>query len=310
MGDRRQRNGARAARARAPPRQGSKLLGLAGRSELKTLDSPAATLDLSSQRIYFALTDRFENGDKGNDRGGRTGGFAATGYEPSDPGAFHGGDLRGLTERLDYIRQLGATAVWITPPFVQRTTQGATAGYHGYWGVDFTGSTPTWATNDDFRTFVDAAHARGLRVILDVVANHTGDVISYGGAGAAGAPYVEQRDRPYRDTRGRAFDPARYAGKPTFPAMYPDRRSFPYRPVVRPAERSLKRPAWLNDVRNYHNRGDSTFQGESVRVRRLLRPRRPVHGEARGRARPHARCMPSGSGRTGWTDSGSTPPAT
>jgi glycosidase len=220
---------------------------------------------LSAQRIYFVLTDRFENADESNDRGGKEGGFSVTGYEPSDSGAFHGGDLRGLTARLDYISRLGATAVWITPPVVQRTTQGATAGYHGYWGLDFTRVDPHLGGNDDFRTFVDAAHERGLRVILDVVVNHTGDVITYGGAGAAGAPYVEQADRPYRDTRGRPFDAARYAGKPTFPAMHPDRRSFPYRPVVRPADRALKRPAWLNDVRNYHNRGDSTFQGESVR---------------------------------------------
>ena len=249
--------GATAAGKQAPPAPAG--------SELTALATPPPRSGLSSQRIYFALTDRFENGGTGNDRGGRTGGFAETGYGPSDPGAFHGGDLRGLTERLDYIRQLGATAIWITPPFVQRTTQGATAGYHGYWGIDFTRVDTHLGAVDDFRAFVDAAHERGMRVILDVVANHTGDVISYSGAGAAGAPYVEQKDRPYRDTRGRAFDPARYAGKPTFPAMYPDRRSFPYRPVVRPAERSLKRPAWLNEVRNYHNRGDSTFQGESIR---------------------------------------------
>jgi glycosidase len=249
--------GGSAAETRAPPAPTG--------SELVALAIPPPRALLSSQRVYFVMTDRFENGDPANDRGGKAGGFAATGYDPAGTGGFHGGDLSGLTARLDYVRGLGATAVWVTPPFVQRTTQGATAGYHGYWGVDFTRVDPHLGTNDDFRAFVDAAHARGLRVILDVVVNHTGDVISYAGAGAAGAPYVEQKSRPYRDTRGRAFDPARYAGKPTFPALYADRRSFPYRPVVKPADHALKQPPWLNDVRNYHNRGDSTFQGESVR---------------------------------------------
>ena len=233
--------------------------------ELASLATAPARSLLSSQRVYFVMTDRFENGDPANDLGGRTGGFAATGYAPADTGAFHGGDLAGLTARLDYIRALGATAIWVTPPFVQRTTQGATAGYHGYWGIDFTHVDPHLGTNDAFRAFVDAAHARRLRVILDVVVNHTGDVISYAGAGAAGAPYVEQAHRPYRDTHGRAFDPTRYAGKSTFPALYPDRRSFPYQPRLGPVDRSVKQPGWLNDVRNYHNRGDSSFQGESLK---------------------------------------------
>jgi glycosidase len=232
---------------------------------LRVLATPPPRSALSGQRIYFVLTDRFANGDRGNDRGGRPGGFAVTGYRPGDPGAYHGGDLRGLTAKLPYIRRLGATAIWITPPFVQRTTQGLTAGYHGYWGVDFTRVDPHLGTNQDFGAFVAEAHRLDLRVILDVVVNHTGDVISYAGAGAAGAPYVEQSERPYRDVDGRAFDPARYAGRRTFPRLFPDRRSFPYRPVVGPADRSLKRPSWLNDVRNYHNRGESTFAGESNR---------------------------------------------
>jgi glycosidase len=249
--------GASATGTQAPPvPRGAELAALA--------TSPARSL-LSSQRVYFVMTDRFENGDPSNDRGGKTGDFAVTGYAPTETGAFHGGDLAGLTARLDYIRDLGATAIWLTPPFVQRTTQGATAGYHGYWGVDFTRVDPHFGTNDTFRAFVNAAHADGLRVILDVVVNHTGDVISYAGAGVAGAAYVEQATRPYRDTHGRPFDPTRYAGKATFPPLYPDRRSFPYQPVVRSADRSVKQPAWLNDVRNYHNRGDSTLQGESLR---------------------------------------------
>src|SRR5215813_9969422 len=65
--------------------------------------------------IYFLLPDRFENGDPSNDRGGLTGDRLATGYDPTHKGFFHGGDLKGLTGRLDYIQGLGATAVWVAP---------------------------------------------------------------------------------------------------------------------------------------------------------------------------------------------------
>ena len=66
--------------------------------------------------IYFLLPDRFANGDPSNDRGGLEGDRLQTGYDPTDPGFYHGGDLRGLTERLDYLQGLGVTALWIAPP--------------------------------------------------------------------------------------------------------------------------------------------------------------------------------------------------
>ena len=65
--------------------------------------------------IYFLLPDRFENGDSSNDLGGISGGRLQTGFDPAHKGFFHGGDLKGLTRRLDYIQQLGATAVWLSP---------------------------------------------------------------------------------------------------------------------------------------------------------------------------------------------------
>ena len=219
---------------------------------------------LSAQRIYFVLTDRFANGDTGNDRGGGTGAAGLTGFDPRDPGYFHGGDLEGLTAELGYVKRLGMTAIWVTPPVTQRAVQGASAGYHGYWGTDFTRVDPHLGTNDEFRDLVDRAHALGLKVFLDVVVNHTADVIAYQGAGGAGAPYVEQSASPYRDTRGKPFDPAVAARVNSFPDLYADRRSFPYLPVVDPASEESKEPSWLEDVRNYHNRGDSTFSGESV----------------------------------------------
>ena len=103
--------------------------------------------------IYFLLPDRFENGDPSNDRGGLTGDRLATGFDPTSKGFYHGGDLKGLTKRLDYIQGLGATAVWLAPVFKNKPVQGPpgqeSAGYHGYWITDFTrsirisGPTPT-----------------------------------------------------------------------------------------------------------------------------------------------------------------------
>ena len=231
--------------------------------ELAALAAPTPRTALASERIYFVMTDRFANGRTANDRGGITGTSGLTGFDPSDPGYFHGGDLAGLTARLPYVKRLGMTAIWVTPPVVQRTVQGTSAGYHGYWGIDFAGIDPHLGSRDDFGRFVESAHALGLKVILDVVVNHTGDVIAYSGVGGPGAPYVEQATKPYRDTDGKAFDPAQLAGTDEFPDLYPDERSFPYRPVVAEEDADVKRPEWLNDVRNYHNRGDSSFNGES-----------------------------------------------
>ena len=133
--------------------------------------------------IYFLLPDRFANGDPSNDLGGLEGDRLQTGYDPTDPGFYHGGDLRGLTERLDYLQGLGVTALWIAPPFVNKPVQGPpgheSAAYHGYWITDFTRIDPHFGTNDEFRTLVEAAHARGIKVYLDIVINHTADVIRY-----------------------------------------------------------------------------------------------------------------------------------
>lgn len=234
------------------------------REEAAALAAAQARSALSAQRIYFVLIDRFANGDPRNDQGGLTGSAARTGLDASDPGFFHGGDLAGLTKKLDYVKRLGMSAIWVTPPVVQRTVQGTSAGYHGYWGVDFTDVDPHLGDREGFRRLVERAHALGLKVFLDVVVNHTGDVVAYRGAGAAGAPYVEQATTPYRDVAGKAFDPADVAGQESFPEIAADRRTFPYQPVVAAADARVKRPDWLNDVRNYHNRGDSTFNGESV----------------------------------------------
>ncbi|NTV39281.1 MAG: DUF3372 domain-containing protein, partial [Demequinaceae bacterium] len=216
------------------------------------------------QQFYFVMTDRFANGDPSNDAGGLTGDRLATGLDPTDKGFYHGGDLAGLRSKLDYIEGLGTTAIWLTPSFVNKPVQGTgadvSAGYHGYWITDFTHIDPHLGTNAELEALIADAHSRGIKVYFDIITNHTADVIDYSGSVY---DYVSQADRPYTDASGTAFDPTTYAGTASFPAL-DAATSFPYTPVVDPAEANVKVPAWLNDVTKYHNRGNSTYSGEST----------------------------------------------
>ncbi|MCD0448696.1 hypothetical protein LO762_05730 [Actinocorallia sp. API 0066] len=225
-------------------------------------DAPARP-SLSRENFYFAMTDRVANGDRSNDKGGLTGGPLVTGFDPTRRGFYQGGDLTGLIGKLDYIKGLGSTALWLTPMFANRPVQGTgdnvSAGYHGYWITDFTRIDPHLGTNADMKRLVKEAHRRGMKVFFDVITNHTADIIdykekrySYRPKGAA--PYLDASNRPFDDRDHDA------KGEPRFPALTD--KSFPYTPVVGPSL-PKKVPAWLNDVTLYHNRGDSTFAGES-----------------------------------------------
>ena len=164
---------------------------------------------LSQDLIYFVMPDRYKDGDKKNNDNG--------GFNTSLTAFYHGGDLKGLTgtcepgdDGLARIKSLGFTAVWLTPVVTQQEAIGVGSGYHGYWGVDFLNVDPHLGTNADMLEFSKCAKKLGLKVILDVVTNHTGDVIKYRG--------------------NEAYIPAE--------------------------SKSLKNPAWLNDISNYHNVGD------------------------------------------------------
>ena len=131
------------------------------------------------------MTDRYRNGDPANDRGGATGAARATGYDPADIGWFHGGDLKGLTGAAPTrarasrgSRSSASPRSGSRPSVGQKTVQGDSAAYHGYWGLDFTDVDPHLGTDADFAAFVDCAHRLGLKVYLDVVVNHTADVIT------------------------------------------------------------------------------------------------------------------------------------
>jgi glycosidase len=121
--------------------------------------------------IYFVLIDRFQNGDKANDDQGR-GEYSAT-----DDDCFQGGDLAGIRRRLPYLKNMGFDALWITPPIHNQWVNPyiRTRGFHGYWAYDFTKIDPHFGTLEDYKALVREAHALGLRVIQDIVVNHTGN---------------------------------------------------------------------------------------------------------------------------------------
>ncbi|MFJ9820296.1 pullulanase-type alpha-1,6-glucosidase [Streptomyces sp. NPDC101151] len=240
-----------AARAATPP---------APPSDARLAAQPARH-DATRDQFYFVMPDRFANGDRSNDKGGLTGSRLSTGYDPTDKGFYQGGDLKGLTKRLDYIKGLGTTAIWMAPIFRNRPVQGtgsnASAGYHGYWITDFTQVDPHFGTNQDLRTLISAAHAKGMKVFFDVITNHTADVVDYD---EKSYDYLSKGAFPYLTKDGRPFDDADYAnGSRKFPAV--DAGSFPRTPRATSAG---KVPAWLNDPAMYHNRGDSTYAGEST----------------------------------------------
>ncbi|HWA27880.1 MAG TPA: alpha-amylase family glycosyl hydrolase [Lacunisphaera sp.] len=224
---------------------------------------PRFTHPGAGQTFYFVLTDRFANGRTDNDTGGFPGGTEDHGFDPTRIGYFHGGDFVGLTAKLDYLKNLGITAVWVTPPFQNKPVQAGSAGYHGYWVTDFLKVDPHFGTNDEYRQFVNEAHARGLKVYMDIIVNHTADVIHYPNYRV---DYLDTKAHPLRDATGAvvtersiAYDGFGPTERPALSAA----SSFPYAPEVAPAEKDVKNPAWLNDVTLYHNRGDSSFRDES-----------------------------------------------
>lgn len=234
--------------------------------------------------IYFVLPDRFENGDAANDRGGIAGGRLDHGFDPRHKGFYQGGDLKGLIQRLDYIQGMGATAVWLTPVFRNKAVQGPkgleSAGYHGYWITDFLDVDPHLGTRADFKALVEAAHARGMKVYMDIITNHTADVIRYQQCHGPDAPakYRDTFSCPYRSlgdypytAQGGANGPrinqgflgtdARHLTKENFDRLV--NPNYAYTPFIPKGEEGVKNPAWLNEMRYYHNRGDTVWDGEN-----------------------------------------------
>jgi len=121
----------------------------------------------SSDVLYLLMPDRFVNGDPANDS------VEGMTEQPdrSKPGGRHGGDLRGITNSLDYLKDLGVTAIWLNP-FLENNQQRSS--YHGYSTTDFYRSDPRYGTNEEFRQLVSQAHDKGLKVVMDMIFNHIG----------------------------------------------------------------------------------------------------------------------------------------
>ncbi|EOW6721392.1 alpha-amylase [Cronobacter dublinensis] len=155
------------------PAPGSNGLLLLERAE----SSAQAAFNWHNATVYFVLTDRFVNGDPTNDNS-----YGRHKDGMQEIGTFHGGDLRGLASKLDYLQTLGVNALWISSPLEQihGWVGGGTKGdfphyaYHGYYPQDWTKIDANMGTPDDLRQLVDEAHRRGIRVLFDVVMNHAG----------------------------------------------------------------------------------------------------------------------------------------
>lgn len=143
----------------------------------ETLDLHVPSPDWRDQIIYFVMIDRFDDADPANNDQG------AGEYDPTDHRKYSGGDLAGIARRVDYIRGLGATALWITPPVANQWWDGQLGygGYHGYWAEHFMKVDAHYGTLDDYRALSHALHSAGMYLIQDVVVNHTGNFFGYRG---------------------------------------------------------------------------------------------------------------------------------
>src|SRR5205085_1661218 len=125
--------------------------------------------DWRDEVIYQVLTDRFANGDVNNDYLVRPGALAR----------YQGGDYRGMTDHLDYFVSLGVTALWISPIVKNVETDADVDAYHGYWAQDLTKLNPHFGDLADLRQLTAEAHKRGIKIVLDIVTNHMGQVFYY-----------------------------------------------------------------------------------------------------------------------------------
>ena len=141
-------------------------------NEANTADK-LGDFDWDEAVIYFAVTDRFFDGDESNN--------PANGiFNPNGGSNYHGGDLKGLTEKIGYLYELGVNTIWLTPIVdntdmnALETDENGSYGYHGYWASDFTKLNPHLGDEEDLKALINAAHAKGMKIMVDVVLNHAG----------------------------------------------------------------------------------------------------------------------------------------
>ena len=206
------------------------LVLLAGAAQAEDGPLHVPSPDWRDQVVYFAMIDRFDDGDpRNNDQG-------AGEYDPADGAKYSGGDLAGLTRRIDYLRGLGATALWITPPVANQwwDPQVRYGGYHGYWAENFVEVDAHVGTLADLQRLSRRLHANGLFLVQDIVVNHTGNFFSWPGRFDAQAP-----QRHVRMNRGAQ------------PNAAPTQAPFSLNDVRDPAQRAAAVYHWTPAIRDF-----------------------------------------------------------
>ncbi|WP_409252063.1 pullulanase [Bacillus sp. SCS-153A] len=164
----------------------------------RTFTGEEADFDWDESVIYFMLTDRFFDGDSSNNDP------YGIGYDTSKMGTYQGGDFKGITQKLDYLDELGINTLWISPIVdnidydVRYNEEPGTPyyGYHGYWADNFGQLNPHFGSMADFHELIDEAHNRGIKIMVDVVLNHTGYGLKASDAGTTGvANFPTDEDR-------------------------------------------------------------------------------------------------------------------
>jgi glycosidase len=218
--------------------------------------------DWRDQVLYFVMTDRFADGDPSNNDQG------AGEFKAGDATRYNGGDLLGLRQRLDYIRGLGATGLWITPPVANQWVDpsGSYTGFHGYWAEHFMQVDRHLGTLADYQALSRALHGKGMVLVQDIVVNHTGNFFSY-------------RDRwnpTEADRAWRGWEPHDQTPPVPRPSQPPFNRNDPRDP----AQRAEGIYHWTPDVTDYNDPvQEQTFQMSGLDdlntdnpvVRRVLR---------------------------------------
>ena len=201
--------------------------------------------DVRDDVFYFVMPDRFYNANPDNDMGAKDIPISHGGLDITSKWAFHGGDMQGLEEKLDYLKGMGITAIWMTPILRNQAIQAGGFGHHGYWIVDFTEIDPHFGSNQDLKNLIDAAHKKNIKVFFDIITNHTADIIRF------------------RECHN---DDGSFKGEQTckFKSTEQVESGDKYTPFIPAGLEQIKSPAWLNDPKYYNNQGDSFWQGESA----------------------------------------------
>lgn len=214
----------------------SRILGLFGLfaiTNVNAVDAGALHVpspDWRGQIVYFLMIDRFNDGNPGNNDQG------VGEFDPSRNSTYSGGDLAGIENKINYIKNLGATAVWITPPVAHQwwSIGSNYGGYHGYWGENLMAVDKHFGSLQDYKNLSKALHAQDMYLIQDIVVNHMGNYFSY-------PPSRNEGD----SAGGFRFEPATAQGRR--PSQFP----FNQNDARDPAQRRADIYHWSPDIVNY-----------------------------------------------------------